>query len=80
GLPHEKWGEKIVVFAVPSPAMDKEELDGEAIRTFCRKRLAGYKVPKQIVAIASEKMPRTPTGKILHRKLREQKLQGDQGK
>jgi len=33
--------------------------------------MAGYKSPKEIRFIDEDEMPRTPTGKILHRKLRE---------
>ena len=38
---------------------------------FTREKLAGYKWPKFIDFIKDEKMPRTSTGKILHRVLRE---------
>ena len=37
----------------------------------CREQMAGYKRPKKIVFIKEDEMPRTPTGKILHRKLRD---------
>jgi acyl-CoA synthetase (AMP-forming)/AMP-acid ligase II len=37
----------------------------------CREKLAGYKRPKEVIFIAQEEMPRTPTGKILHRILKE---------
>jgi acyl-CoA synthetase (AMP-forming)/AMP-acid ligase II len=37
----------------------------------CRDKLAGYKRPKEVIFISSEDMPRTPTGKILHRILKE---------
>ena len=39
--------------------------------TFARERLAGYKRPREIVFLKPEDMPRNPTGKILHRVLRE---------
>ena len=35
----------------------------------CRERLAGFKTPKQIVFM--ETLPRTPSGKVLKRQLRE---------
>jgi fatty-acyl-CoA synthase len=34
--------------------------------------MAGYKCPKEVIFIGEKDMPRTGTGKILHRKLREQ--------
>jgi len=69
-LPDEKWGEKVCAVVIP-----KEEtaggIDEKAIIDCCRDKLAGYKRPKEIIFIKPEEMPRTPTGKILHRKLRE---------
>ena len=38
---------------------------------FCRDRLASYKRPRSILFVADAEMPRTATGKILHRTLRE---------
>jgi acyl-CoA synthetase (AMP-forming)/AMP-acid ligase II len=38
---------------------------------WCKEKMAGYKRPKKIVFIIPEDMPRTATGKILHRVLRE---------
>ena len=37
----------------------------------CRGKIAGYKIPKSVDFIKEEEMPRTGTGKILHRILRE---------
>ncbi len=42
--------------------------DGE-LAAFCRERLAAYKVPRFIEVVAA--LPKTPTGKILRRALRE---------
>lgn len=42
--------------------------EGE-LRAWCRERLAGYKVPKEIVRV--DALPRTPTGKVMRRKLKE---------
>ena len=38
---------------------------------WCRDKIAGYKRPRSIAFIADDEMPRTATGKILHRVLRE---------
>ncbi len=41
--------------------------DETALRSWCRDRVAGYKVPREIRQIAT--MPRNPTGKIVRRNL-----------
>ena len=37
----------------------------------CKGKIAGFKVPKNIIFIKDEEMPSTGAGKILHRILRE---------
>jgi fatty-acyl-CoA synthase len=49
----------------PSDEMTKE------ISDFTKGKMAGFKRPKNLEFITEEEMPRTPTGKILHRVLRE---------
>jgi len=66
GLSDEKWGEKVVAVIIP-----KAEIDEKTIMDCCREKMAGYKRPKKVIFIKEEEMPRTPTGKILHRILRE---------
>lgn len=44
------------------------EFDEAALRTWCRARLAGYKVPRQIEVL--DRLPRNATGKILRRELK----------
>jgi len=70
GVPHEKWGEAVqavIVLHVGQQATTLELLD------WCRGRLAGYKRPQSVVFVADHDMPRTATGKILHRVLRDRK-------
>jgi len=43
--------------------------DENELRTHCRERVAGYKVPRRV--IISQDLPRGPTGKILKRRLAE---------
>jgi fatty-acyl-CoA synthase len=67
GVPHEKWGEAVhavVVLHQGQGASKSEILD------WCRDRIAGYKRPKSISFITEDEMPRTATGKLLHRVLR----------
>jgi acyl-CoA synthetase (AMP-forming)/AMP-acid ligase II len=68
GVPHEKWGESVMAIVV---LHEGQEVSGQEISAFCKGKIAGYKVPKNIVFIKDEEMPRTGNGKILHRVLRE---------
>jgi acyl-CoA synthetase (AMP-forming)/AMP-acid ligase II len=68
GLPDPKWGDLVVAFVVLRPGATATEAE---IVDFTRDKIAGYKRPKKIVFITDGEMPRTATGKILHRKLRE---------
>jgi len=64
-MPHEKWGETPCAFIEPAPG---HEIDTEALRTWCRDRLAAYKVPGRFVVTS---IPRTSTGKTQKFVLRE---------
>jgi acyl-CoA synthetase (AMP-forming)/AMP-acid ligase II len=68
GVPHEKWGEAVhavIVLHAAASATETEILD------WCRDKIAGYKRPRSVAFIKDEEMPRTATGKILHRVLRD---------
>jgi acyl-CoA synthetase (AMP-forming)/AMP-acid ligase II len=68
GVPHEKWGEAVhavIVMHEGESASEKSVLD------WCRDKMAGYKRPRSVLFIAESEMPRTATGKILHRVLRD---------
>jgi acyl-CoA synthetase (AMP-forming)/AMP-acid ligase II len=67
GVPHEKWGE--AVHAVVVLHQDQRATESD-IFDWCKDRIAGYKRPKSISFIAEDEMPRTATGKVLHRVLR----------
>ena len=71
GLPDDKWGEKVVAVVCKKAGEEAEQMNDEAIIDCCQDKLAGFKRPKEVIFIDPEDMPRTPTGKILHRKLRE---------
>ena len=68
GIPDEKWGEAVHAFVV---LHDETGIDARGLVAWCRERLAGYKCPKQVTLIQDHEMPRNPTGKLLHRVLRE---------
>ncbi len=67
GVPNEKTGEAIRVFIVPQ---DKS-LTKEEIIEYCRERLTGYKIPREIVF--RDDLPKSNVGKILRRSLRDEK-------
>ena len=71
GLPDEKWGEKIVAVVTLKEGVDEADVGEAEIRACCREKLAGYKRPKEVIFIKGDEMPRTTTGKILHRKLKD---------
>ncbi|BBO81032.1 hypothetical protein DSCO28_15980 [Desulfosarcina ovata subsp. sediminis] len=71
GLPDEKWGEKIVAVVTLKEGIDGSSVSEADIQACCRERLAGYKRPKEVIFIKNDEMPRTTTGKILHRKLKD---------
>ena len=67
GVPHDKWGEAVQAVVV---LHEGESATAEELRAWSKARLAGYKCPAAVVFIADADMPRTATGKILHRVLR----------
>jgi fatty-acyl-CoA synthase len=67
GVPDEKWGERVHAVIVPRDGETPSEAE---ILDWCRQRIAGYKRPRSISFLAEADMPRTATGKILHRVLR----------
>ncbi len=69
GVPDAKWGERVHAVIVPH---DGAAPTAEDILAWCRDRIAGYKRPRSVSFIAESAMPRTATGKILHRVLRTQ--------
>ena len=68
GVPHEKWGEAVHAVIVMHPG--QEAIAGD-ILDWCRDKMAGYKRPRAITFLKENEMPRTATGKILHRVLRD---------
>jgi len=73
GVPDEKWGESVKAVVIPKDP-DKAPSETE-IMEFTKGKLAGYRRPKSVDIIKPEEMPRTATGKILHRILRERYLE-----
>ncbi|KJS30226.1 MAG: acyl-CoA synthetase [Desulfatitalea sp. BRH_c12] len=66
GVPHPKWVEAVAAIVVPRQG---ETISAEEILALCKKELAGYKVPKTVIFV--DALPKTPTGKILKRTMRQ---------
>lgn len=71
GVPDPAWGEAVKAIVVPAADSSPGEAD---LIAYARDRLAGFKVPKS-VSFADD-LPRTPSGKILKRALREPYWEG----
>ncbi len=69
GVPDERLGERLHAVVEARAAVTNDELD-----TWCRERLAAYKVPASWELVAE--LPRHPNGKVLKRALREQAWAG----
>ena len=67
GIPDRFRGETVKAFVVLKPGETASE---EEILSFCRQNLAKYKVPTKVEF--REALPKTPSGKILRRILRQQ--------
>jgi fatty-acyl-CoA synthase len=65
-MPHDTWGETPCAFV---ELAEGQTTDAEALRAWCRNRLAPYKVPGRFVFTD---IPRTSTGKIQKFALREE--------
>jgi acyl-CoA synthetase (AMP-forming)/AMP-acid ligase II len=71
GIPDDKWGEAIKAVVVLKSGYEPGKDLAKEILDYCRGKIAGYKRPKTMDFLKDDEMPRTPTGKILHRILRE---------
>ncbi|MCC5902319.1 MAG: AMP-binding protein [Halomonas sp.] len=66
GVPDENAGEAIKLFVVTK----NSQLDAETLRSWCKKELTGYKVPKYVEF--RDELPKTNVGKVLRRQLRDE--------
>ncbi len=67
GIPDPKWGEAVHAVVILRDGQTASEAE---IIAWARERLAGYKRPRSVAFIGEAEMPRTATGKILHRQHR----------
>jgi fatty-acyl-CoA synthase len=66
GVPDERYGEELCAWVIARPDADLGE---DAVRDFCRGRLAHFKVPRYVVFV--DEFPMTVTGKVQKFKMRE---------
>ena len=71
GVPDEYRGETVKAFVSLKPG---QSVDEEALIAFCKERMAAYKYPRQIEFV--EELPKTASGKILRRELRDRAISG----
>jgi len=69
GLPHEAFGEEVAA-VIQVAAQDLRDAVADEIRESLSGRLARFKIPTAI-RLTDGDLPRTATGKILKRELRE---------
>jgi long-chain acyl-CoA synthetase len=67
GIPDEKWGELVAAAVVLRTGTN---LSAEELKQYCKTRIASYKVPRHI-EFMTEELPKSGSGKILKRVLRE---------
>jgi fatty-acyl-CoA synthase len=70
GVEDEEFGKRLAAFVV---RRDDTALSEDDVREFVKDNLARYKVPRDVTFL--DELPRTPTGKVLKRELRERSAQ-----
>ena len=70
GVPDPLWGEKVMVFIVKK---EGEAIVEQEVINYCKKYLAGYKIPRIVEFIHS--IPKNPSGKPLKRLLKQKNLE-----
>jgi long-chain acyl-CoA synthetase len=65
GLFDKEWGEQVTAFIIPKPGFS---INPEELKVFLKSRLSPFKVPKEYIPVSD--LPKSATGKILKRELR----------
>jgi fatty-acyl-CoA synthase len=66
GIPDDEWGERVRAYVAPRAGAS---LEVDEVIAWCRARLAGPKVPREVRVVAE--LPKNATGKVLKRELRQ---------
>jgi long-chain acyl-CoA synthetase len=69
GVPDEEYGEQVKAVVEPEDGHEPSDALAEELIAHCRRTLAGYKAPRTVDF--ADALPRTPTGKLYKRLLRE---------
>ena len=72
GIPDEKWGEALCAYVVTE---DGARVTDHELISFCADHLARFKRPRLVRFV--ENIPKTPSGKVLKAKLRDDFLKGE---
>jgi fatty-acyl-CoA synthase len=70
GVPDERYGEELCAWVIARPGLT---LDEDAVRGYCRERLAHFKVPRYVVFV--DEFPMTVTGKVQKFKMRDASIE-----
>ncbi len=70
GVPDQRYGEELMAWVIPRGGAT---LDADAVRSFCRGRIAHYKVPRYVKLV--DGFPMTVTGKVQKFRMREQAIE-----
>lgn len=65
GLPDREYGERVTAIIVRNK---DHQLDAATLKAFLKRRLAGFKIPKEFIVV--DELPKSNTGKILKREVR----------
>jgi long-chain acyl-CoA synthetase len=74
GVPNEEFGEEVKAVVVPGDGVPADDQLQSTLAAFCREQLAGYKCPRSFTFV--DALPRTGTGKVQKRKLRDPYWEG----
>jgi fatty-acyl-CoA synthase len=70
GVPDERYGEEIAAFVITRGA---GTIDADAVREFCRGKIAHYKIPRFVICV--DEFPTTVTGKVQKFKLQDRAIE-----
>ncbi|GIU83590.1 MAG: acyl-CoA synthetase [Acidimicrobiales bacterium] len=78
GVPDDEFGEQVKAVVCLEDGWEPGADLAEELKRHCRGKLAGYKVPRTVDFV--DELPRTPTGKLLKRRLRDRYWEGRSSK